>query len=75
MGVYLFKGDPWVHDIASIHVLFCLFVGTHWVREIVSMLVRGRAEYASDPLHSLDFYDSSSIDKLPSPRILQVRRR
>nr|XP_022332641.1 estrogen sulfotransferase-like isoform X2 [Crassostrea virginica]XP_022332642.1 estrogen sulfotransferase-like isoform X2 [Crassostrea virginica]XP_022332643.1 estrogen sulfotransferase-like isoform X2 [Crassostrea virginica] len=45
--------------------------GTHWVREIVSMLVRGRAEYASDPLHSLDFYDSSSIDKLPSPRILQ----
>ena len=53
-------------------MLFCLFVGTHWVREIVSMLVRGRAEYASDPLHSLDFYDSSSIDKLPSPRILQV---
>lgn len=45
--------------------------GTHWVREIVSMLLRGKAEYSSDPLHSIDFYDSSYIEKLPSPRILQ----
>uniref|UniRef100_A0A8W8HMA0 Sulfotransferase domain-containing protein n=1 Tax=Magallana gigas TaxID=29159 RepID=A0A8W8HMA0_MAGGI len=45
--------------------------GTHWVREIVSMLLRGKAEYSSDPLHSIDFYDSSYIKKLQSPRILQ----
>ncbi|XP_062616332.1 sulfotransferase 1 family member D1-like [Saccostrea cucullata] len=45
--------------------------GTHWVREIVSMLLRGKAEYTYEPMYSLDFYESSYLDKLPSPRILQ----
>jgi hypothetical protein len=51
---------------------FFLVIGTHWIREIVCMLLRGKAEYTFEPLHSLDFYDSSAIEKLPSPRVLQV---
>lgn len=50
-----------------------LVIGTHWIREIVSMLLRGKAEYTNEPLNSLDFYDSSAIEKLPSPRVLQVQ--
>lgn len=58
-----------------IHNFFFFWPGTHWVWEIIVMLLQGRAEY--HPMtreHAfLDIIDDlSSLDSLPSPRVFNT---
>ncbi|XP_076472885.1 sulfotransferase 1C2-like [Babylonia areolata] len=57
-------------------VMLCAFpkTGTHWLWEVSSMLLRGRAEYASLPKEQLmmEFVDVKKLQQMPSPRILNT---
>lgn len=56
------------------HIPNVSFAGTHWVNEILRMLVTGVAQYTSDPIHNLEsgnYRDLASCDAT-SPRVLQT---
>ena len=54
-----------------------LVSGTHWIWEIVRMLVKGKLELASEEMwNSLFLYaDPAELDRMESPRILCTHRR
>lgn len=51
-------------------------VGTHWVNEIMRMLLSGKAEYNSDPISNMESgnFDSTSCNSSSStePRVLHT---
>jgi hypothetical protein len=49
-------------------------IGTHWVWEIIGMLLKGKAEYHPKVReHSfLDSIDPAVLDSLPSPRVIST---
>ncbi|PVD32859.1 hypothetical protein C0Q70_08306 [Pomacea canaliculata] len=55
-------------------MIICAYpkAGTHWLWEVTSMLLQGKAEYDSRPKEELmmEFIDVDKLEKTPSPRIL-----
>ncbi|XP_025090216.1 sulfotransferase family cytosolic 1B member 1-like [Pomacea canaliculata] len=54
-------------------IFLCAYpkAGTHWLWEVLSMLVRGTAEYDSRPKEQLmmEFSDFDKLQQIPSPRM------
>ncbi|CAG5126494.1 unnamed protein product [Candidula unifasciata] len=46
--------------------------GTHWVYEIVSMLVNRSKTLTKEPLKNIEFLPSSVFDSMPSPRVIST---
>ncbi|XP_076452248.1 sulfotransferase 1B1-like, partial [Babylonia areolata] len=44
--------------------------GTHWMWEIVSMLLKGSETLLTDTLQHVDYLPMDMLDELPSPRVL-----
>lgn len=61
-------------EIRDDDIMVCTFpkAGTHWIWEIVSMVTKGQAEYATNTKTAsmIDFIPIEVLNSLPSPRIL-----
>ncbi|XP_033752290.1 sulfotransferase family cytosolic 1B member 1-like isoform X1 [Pecten maximus] len=57
-------------------ILICAYVkaGTHWMWEIVNMLLKGSAEYdkTTKEENMIDFHFPAEFDNLPSPRVFNT---
>ena len=51
-----------------------LCLGTHWVLEIVSMLIRRRATHTGK-INVLDLIPTAAMDAIPSPRLFMTHLR
>lgn len=61
-------------ELRNDDVMICTFpkAGTHWIWEIVSMVMKGTAEYETSSKEALmlEFQSAETISSKPSPRIL-----
>ena len=58
--------------LTPFHFIFVSFQGTHWFYEIISMLLKGRADYAELTVEAtfIDLTPIEQCDSVPSPRII-----
>ena len=71
--IFFIKQSILVVYFAYVFVLFFFFVtGTHWLWEVVGMLLRGKAERikVEKEHYMLECSDAETLEKLESPRIL-----
>lgn len=68
-------GDVFLRRLSFTYVFFCSCLGTHWAWEIVTMLLKQRAEYSKEPMECFFLEampDFNFVHNLPSPRIFNT---
>ena len=72
MGLTDITVASFTKSFICIKIVELLIVGTHWTYEVISMLLKGKAENTQIPkiASMLEMHPREKLEELPSPRVL-----